>query len=304
MVKNSELGVRVVGFIQSEDTFEHTSKVYDLAARIVASPRTFERALKRHAVDEVLFTDITPHISVVQELANIAAEEGVRVSLAADFFSLQIVGSEVSLVGNIPLVHYHLSPATHQSGALIFKRIIDVVVSIIALVLISPLLLAVCFAIRFESRGPILYRQRRVGLNGRTFMMLKFRSMIYENEMSGPVFKLKRDPRVTTVGKFIRRFSIDELPQLVNVLRGDMSLVGPRPPIPEEVDCYLRKQRRRLSMRPGLTCTWQVSGRNEIPSFEEWAKLDLAYIDSWSLWNDFKLLLRTIPAVIFGSGAR
>ena len=315
VVKNPEHGVRVVGFVAEEDSFRERSKVYDLAARVVATPETFEKALKRHAVDEVVFTDITPYISSVQELAVIAAEEGVRVTLAADFFSLQIVRSEVSFVGSIPLVHYHLSPAASESGALLLKRCIDIVVSSFALILLAPLLLAVAIAIRLESPGPILYRQRRVGLNGRTFVLLKFRSMIdgaerlldslrSQNEMSGPAFKLRKDPRVTSVGRFIRKYSIDELPQLLNVLRGDMSLVGPRPPIPEEVDSYLRTQRRRLSMRPGLTCTWQVSGRNEIPDFEQWAKLDLEYIDSWSLWNDFKLLLRTIPAVLFGVGAR
>ena len=145
--------------------------------------------------------------------------------------------------------------------------------------------------------------------------MLKFRSMVADaerklteladqNEMKGPVFKMKNDPRITRVGWFIRRFSIDELPQLINVLRGDMSLVGPRPPLPSEVSHYLRKHRRRLSMRPGMTCTWQVSGRNEIPDFDEWAKLDLDYIDNWSLRKDLILLLRTIPAVLSGAGAR
>jgi lipopolysaccharide/colanic/teichoic acid biosynthesis glycosyltransferase len=175
-------------------------------------------------------------------------------------------------------------------------------------------MLIVAFGIRLQSPGPVFFRQKRVGKNGRLFILLKFRSMVQDaerkldslrdkNEMSGPVFKIKNDPRVTPFGRFLRRYSIDELPQLFNVLKGDMSLVGPRPPLPEEVSMYMRKQRKRLSMRPGLTCTWQVSGRNEIPDFEYWANLDLEYINTWSLWKDFKLLLRTIPAVLSGSGA-
>ena len=167
--------------------------------------------------------------------------------------------------------------------------------------------------IKWTLPGPVLFNQVRMGLNGRKFNMYKFRSMHQDaenrlgalkssNEMSGPVFKIANDPRVTPVGRFIRKFSIDELPQLFNVLKGDMSLVGPRPPIYKEVLEYQRWQRRRLSMRPGITCIWQVSGRNDI-GFEEWMKLDLQYIDNWSFWLDLKLLFKTIPAVLIGKGA-
>jgi lipopolysaccharide/colanic/teichoic acid biosynthesis glycosyltransferase len=163
--------------------------------------------------------------------------------------------------------------------------------------------------------GPVFFKQTRVGLNGRLFQMLKFRSMYLGseantealkayNEMQGPAFKMSNDPRVTPFGRILRRFSLDELPQLYNVLVGEMSLVGPRPPIPGEVSLYERRSRRRLSMRPGLTCTWQVSGRNEISDFAQWVKLDLDYIDNWSLLGDLWLLLRTIPAVLVGRGAR
>ena len=176
------------------------------------------------------------------------------------------------------------------------------------------MLLLTALCIKFDSRGPVFFKQSRMGLNGRIFTLLKFRSMVEgaeerlpelldQNEMTGPVFKMKNDPRVTRVGRFIRRYSIDELPQLINVLLGDMSLVGPRPPLPDEVSMYVRKHRRRLSMRPGLTCIWQISGRNQIPDFEEWAALDLQYIDNWSLRRDFQILLKTIPVVISGSGA-
>jgi len=181
------------------------------------------------------------------------------------------------------------------------------------LILISPVLLVTTIAIRIDSSGPILFRQKRVGLNGRIFTFYKFRSMVRDaeevrkkiehlNEMSGPVFKIKNDPRLTRVGRFIRKYSIDELPQLFNVLKGDMSLVGIRPPIPEEVEKYEGWQRRRLSMKPGITCIWQVNGRNKV-DFEQWMRMDLSYIDNWSHKLDFELLLKTIPAVIFTRGA-
>jgi exopolysaccharide biosynthesis polyprenyl glycosylphosphotransferase len=194
-----------------------------------------------------------------------------------------------------------------------FKRLFDIAASSLALFLLSPLLLAVAAIIRFTSRGPVLFRQMRVGRHGKPFHMLKFRSMVVnaeelkaklmaQNEQDGPVFKMRRDPRITRVGRFIRKFSIDELPQLLNVLRGEMSIVGPRPPVPSEVARYEAWQRRRLSVRPGLTCVWQVSGRNEI-SFEEWMYLDMQYIDHWSLAQDFQLILKTVPIVLSGRGA-
>jgi lipopolysaccharide/colanic/teichoic acid biosynthesis glycosyltransferase len=190
----------------------------------------------------------------------------------------------------------------------------DIAVSAVALVLLSPLFVVLALGVK-STKGPVLFRQTRMGLNGRLFQMYKFRSMFVGaerdlgalkslNEMSGPAFKMRDDPRVTSFGRFMRRFSLDELPQLWNVLIGDMSLVGPRPPIPGEVSLYDRKSRRRLSMRPGLTCTWQVSGRNEIADFQDWVALDLQYIDNWSLLRDIALLVRTIPAVLLGTGAR
>jgi exopolysaccharide biosynthesis polyprenyl glycosylphosphotransferase len=181
------------------------------------------------------------------------------------------------------------------------------------LLLLAPLLAAVAVAIWLESPGPVLFRQRRVGLNGREFWLYKFRSMhrdaearlqdlIARNEASGPVFKMRNDPRVTRVGRFIRKTSLDEFPQFWNVLRGEMSIVGPRPPLPEEVRQYKRWQRRRLSVRPGITCEWQVSGRSNV-DFDRWIALDLQYIDNWSLWNDLRICARTIPAVLLARGA-
>lgn len=328
IVRQPELGVHVAGFVTFSgndcqmaggstvaNAAEEPSAVYDLPARVLATPETFEAVLKKHAIDEVLFTDVISSYATVHELARIAVEEGMRVSFAADLFSLEIFKSDVSYVGKIPLVHYESSPGGTESSALYIKRVMDITVSCAMLVAFSPLLLFVAFCIKLESPGPVFFRQRRVGKNGRMFVLLKFRSMVADaekmlpslkerNEMTGPVFKIRNDPRVTRVGRVIRRLSIDELPQLINVFRGDMSLVGPRPPLPDEVSLYMRKQRRRLSMRPGLTCIWQVSGRNEIPDFEQWAKLDLEYIDNWSLQKDLSLLIQTIPAVLSGSGAR
>jgi lipopolysaccharide/colanic/teichoic acid biosynthesis glycosyltransferase len=178
---------------------------------------------------------------------------------------------------------------------------------------LSPLLLSVAAIIKLTSKGPVLFRQSRVGLHGARFNMLKFRSMVInaeelkeklldQNEQTGPVFKMKNDPRITGIGRFIRKFSIDELPQLINILRGDMTIVGPRPPVPKEVAEYKPWQRRRLSVRPGLTCYWQVSGRNEI-GFEEWMLLDLRYVDHWDLWKDITLIAKTIPVAVLGKGA-
>ena len=196
---------------------------------------------------------------------------------------------------------------------LMAKRLMDVALSSLLLLMGMPVVAAIATLIKVTSQGNVLFRQTRCGLNGRIFTLYKFRTMVEDaedrrrmlehlNEMQGPVFKLRSDPRVTWLGRILRRFSLDELPQLWNVVRGDMSLVGPRPPIPEEVAHYQRWQRRRLSMKPGLTCLWQVSGRNQI-DFDRWMQLDLEYIDSWSPMLDLKILLKTIPAVLSGRGA-
>jgi exopolysaccharide biosynthesis polyprenyl glycosylphosphotransferase len=199
-------------------------------------------------------------------------------------------------------------------GAYLLKRLFDIVVSAILLVLLAPVFLGVALAIRLEDPGPILFRQQRVGRWGTLFTMWKFRSMYTDaeerkqalmasNEMAGGVtFKMKDDPRVTRVGRIIRKTSIDELPQLWNVLKGDMSLVGPRPPVPQEVDEYSLSDRRRLEVIPGITCIWQVSGRSEIP-FDQQVELDVQYIQSQSFWTDIKILLKTVPALLFGTGA-
>jgi len=320
-----ELGIRIRGFADLRE--RGTSLPEAIAAfrealgargiprvgRIICGSGELERALKEYAVDEVIFTDVVDVMSAVEEMVLVCSEQGVRATIAADLFSLGMVKSGLSYFGGMPLIHFQTPPGDRWE--LVVKRGLDIVVSGVCLALLAPVGGVVALAVRLSSPGPILFRQKRVGLNGRIFLMYKFRSMFVDaeaqladirarNEMSGPVFKLKDDPRVTPVGRFLRRFSLDELPQLWNVLTGDMSLVGPRPPIPGEVSLYERRDRRRLSMRPGITCTWQVSGRNEIADFDSWVKLDLEYIDNWSLGRDVVLLAKTIPAVLFGAGAR
>jgi len=198
---------------------------------------------------------------------------------------------------------------------LALKRLFDIVVSALLLLLLSPLLTLIALAVWLASGRPILYRWPVVGLGGRPFTGYKFRTMVKDadrlkaqllahNEMQGPVFKMTNDPRVTPIGRVLRKFSLDELPQLWSVLKGDMSLVGPRPPLQSEWVHFEDWQRRKLSVKPGITCLWQVSGRNEIRDFDDWVRMDLQYIDNWSFWLDLEILLRTIPAVLFGRGAR
>lgn len=272
-----------------------------------------QRALEEYAIDEIIFTDVVEVMPQVEEMVLLCSEQGVRTTIAADLFSIGMVKSGLSYFGGMPLIHFQTPPGDRWELAV--KRMLDVVISGVLLVVLAPFMLVIAAIIRFTSPGPVFFSQKRVGLNGRLFEMHKFRSMVADadkhleklrslNEMTGPAFKMRNDPRVTTVGRWLRRSSLDELPQLWNVFVGEMSLVGPRPPVPGEVSLYERKDRRRLSMRPGLTCTWQVSGRNNIQDFESWVKLDLEYIDNWSLSRDLLLMFRTIPAVLFGSGAR
>ncbi len=269
--------------------------------------------LHRQPVDCVVFNVTQTYFSEVEKAILACEIEGVEAWLVADFVKTSIARVTIDDFHGKPLLVFRTTP--ELSWQLICKRIIDVIGASVALAILGPLvMLPVAIAIKLASPGPILFRQRRSGLHGRLFTMFKFRSMVDNaemlraeldafNEMTGPVFKMKKDPRVTPIGKFIRKTSIDEFPQLWNVLIGDMSLVGPRPPIPNEVDKYDPWHRRRLSMKPGLTCLWQISGRNKI-GFDQWMKLDLQYIDQWSLWLDFKILLHTIPTVLSGFGAR
>lgn len=321
IVTRPELGIHIRSFAVLDRGDSSEQEVRSLRAqlqpslqvgRVLSGVQEVCKAMEDYAIDEVIFTDIVPVMPAVEELILACAEQGVRTTIAADIFSIGLVKSGISYFGGMPLIHFQTPPG--DTWKLSFKRLLDIVVSGLALVMVSPVFVIIALAVK-TTKGPIFFTQTRMGLNGRLFHMYKFRSMVVgsehslrdlqgRNEMKGPVFKMRDDPRVTSVGRFLRRFSLDELPQLWNVFIGDMSLVGPRPPIPGEVSLYDRRSRRRLSMRPGLTCTWQVSGRNDIVDFESWVKLDLDYIDNWSLTGDMVLLARTVPAVILGTGAR
>jgi exopolysaccharide biosynthesis polyprenyl glycosylphosphotransferase len=269
--------------------------------------------LEAGGVDELILVVEHEALNEFTETFLLCEELGVTARVVLNFFPHSIARMELHELEGFPLLSFSTTPT--NEAVMFIRRILDIVLSGIILLIFGPLLmLPAALLIRLTSKGPILFKQARCGLNGRLFTMYKFRSMVNNAErlrleletpdnMDGPVFKASMDPRITPIGKLIRRFSIDELPQFFNVLRGDMSIVGPRPPLPQEVAQYERWQRRRLSMKPGITCLWQISGRNEV-SFEDWMKLDLTYIDNWSLLLDLKILLKTVPVVLLGRGAK
>ncbi len=278
----------------------------------VESLEQLPRLLQNGHVDYVVYAVPRRFLHAVEDSIATCEEMGAKVYLLADFFNLKIARQQFSFLFNQPALLYSTGPA--KDGSLFFKYALDKIMALLILILVSPLMFLTSCLIKLTSPGPVLFPQTRCGLNGRKFTLYKFRTMVEnaeelksqleaQNEMSGPVFKITNDPRLTKIGKFLRKSSIDELPQLFNVLKGDMSLVGPRPPLPVEVAQYDRWQRRKLSIKPGLTCLWQVNGRNKI-DFEHWMKLDLHYIDNWSLWLDAKILLKTVPAVLTGLGAK
>lgn len=270
------------------------------------------RILENEVVDEIIFAVSRKRLEELEDLFLICEERGVRTHVAVNFFPHMIAKVHLDDLHGIPLLTFTTTPS--NEFLLAIKRAFDILVSGILLITLSSIMFIIAIAIKATSRGSILFKQTRVGLNGRRFTLYKFRSMVQDaerkkqellhfNEMSGPVFKIKDDPRLTPIGKFLRKISLDELPQLINVFKGNMSIVGPRPPLPEEVTKYEPWQRRRLSMKPGITCLWQINGRNEINDFDQWMKLDLEYIDNWSLQLDFKIFLKTIPVVLLGRGA-
>jgi exopolysaccharide biosynthesis polyprenyl glycosylphosphotransferase len=268
--------------------------------------------LKEHAIDEVhLCPSDAVWTTEVKSVLRFCETVGITCRVAPDFLGIPPGRTTVAWVGQTPT--YTIYSGFHNSRMLAIKRVIDVVGTSIGLTILLPVIIGIAIAIKLTSKGPVFFRQTRVGLNGRLFSILKFRSMVPDaeqrkkelealNEVSGPVFKIKKDPRITKVGGWLRKYSLDELPQLINVLKGDMSLVGPRPPIPSEVRQYDWWQRRRLSVRPGLTCIWQVSGRNAV-DFDRWMELDLQYIDGWSLGMDIKIMAKTVTEVLRGGGA-
>ncbi len=271
---------------------------------------TLPKLLANRIVDEVIFNVDSSRLAGLEEIFLHCDEQGVRTRVAIDFFPH--VNSEITLdrVGGAPLLTFSAAPL--EDVRLVVKRSFDILVSLAAMIVLAPFIAVVAWIIKLSSRGPVVYSQERCGLNGRKFTMYKFRSMVenadelkerYEHMSERSVaFKIPQDPRVTRIGRWLRKFSIDEIPQLYNVLRGEMSIVGPRPPIPEEVERYELWQKRRLRMRPGLTCIWAVCGRDHI-DFNSWMRMDISYIENWSLKLDWSIILRTIPHVLAGKGA-
>lgn len=305
----TEWGLQVVGYLDTEEV--SAARRVD-ASLILGTVGDLASVLQHHIVDEVIIALPRTLIKDVQIIADVCEEEGVKLRLMADIFDLQVARMRLEHLDGIPLLSFE--PVAQDESHLIIKRIFDLVVILAAMPVMLPVMACVAVAVYLDSPGPIFFRQPRVGLHKRIFSMYKFRSMHADaeqrlkeiehlNEASGPIFKMTNDPRVTRVGGFLRRTSLDELPQLFNVLRGHMSLVGPRPMSLRDVGLFDKGiQRKRFSVRPGLTCLWQVSGRSSLP-FSKWLELDLFYIENWSLWLDLKILLKTIPTVLKGSGA-
>jgi exopolysaccharide biosynthesis polyprenyl glycosylphosphotransferase len=296
-----------------DDQEERMEVFEDLKVSYLGPVSTLEKLLTSEVIDEVYITlPVRSGYEQISTVANMCEAVGVPVRMLADFFPLRIARSRVHLLEDMPLIS--LTTVPEQVIQLGLKRTFDIISSTLGLMILLPaLFLPLAILIKLESRGPVFFFQERVGLNQRRFKMMKFRSMNADaeahraeleamNEADGPVFKIKHDPRVTRIGAFIRKYSLDEFPQLINVWLGHMSLVGPRPPIPAEVEDYSWDQRRRLSVRPGMTGLWQVSGRSDV-GFEDWVRLDLQYIDTWSLANDFNILWQTFGVVLRGRGA-
>jgi exopolysaccharide biosynthesis polyprenyl glycosylphosphotransferase len=301
-----------------EQSFAPEQKLLlDVVARIDIEKQPIAdlvEAMHRHAVTRVIFAAGHSQLNRVEQAISACEIEGVPAWLVADFIQTSIAKPDFDAFAGRPMLVFRSTPEV--SWALFVKAVIDRVGAFVALVIMAIPMAIAAMIIRITSNGPAIFRQRRAGRFGKPFVMYKFRSMTDDaemrraelepfNQMQGPVFKVESDPRITPFGHWLRRTSFDELPQLVNVLMGDMSLVGPRPlPLYEVEKFENTAQRRRLSVKPGLTCLWQISGRNQVRDFRDWVRLDLDYIDRWSLGLDFKILLRTIPAVIVGLGAK
>ncbi len=306
-----ERGYRLLGFVDHEwDQMEDFKRT---GFPLISDYNGLAEFLRRNVVDEVaLYLPLRSHFNLAFQVAELCEQHGIVMRFDGDIFGLKTAHARAEeLDGENYVATY---TGVRDWWPLVIKRALDIVAATVLLALLAPIFAVVAVLIWMTSYGPIFYRQERIGLNKRRFRIYKFRTMVINaerlmaqlekhNEVSGPVFKIKDDPRITPVGKLLRRTSIDELPQLINVLTGEMSLVGPRPlPVRDYEGFNEDWQRRRFSVRPGITCLWQINGRSGIP-FEQWMELDLQYMDEWSLWLDLKILARTIPAVVRGSGA-
>ena len=308
IVARPDLGYRVVGFVDDNPDKGYT----DIGRFKALGPLdNLPVILDEERPDEVIITLPWMYHRKIMGIVRECEQRNVRPRIVPDLFQMSLTQVNVEDLGGVPLIG--VRAISISKGALLVKRAVDILGAVVGLTLGAPLLALIALAVRLDSPGPVIFRQTRVGLQGRRFEMYKFRSMHVGaeeqqdmladmNEADGPIFKIRDDPRLTRVGRILRRLSLDELPQLVNVLRGEMSLVGPRPPVPAEVGKYQEWHKKRLEAPPGMTGLWQVSGRSRL-SFDEMVLLDIYYIENWSLWLDFKILMRTIPKVLLGEGA-
>jgi exopolysaccharide biosynthesis polyprenyl glycosylphosphotransferase len=304
-----DTGVQIVGYLDPDPSA--VGKVI-YGAPVLGTLDDITSTLKAHVVDEVILAIPRGLMSQAEKVVLACEEEGVRIRLMADLFTVNVARMTLDGFDGLPLLT--LEPVAQEEWQLLVKRMADVAVSVLLLPIVLPVMAVIAAAIRLDSPGPVFFRQERVGQSKRRFLLFKFRTMVDGgerlqaslealNEADGPVFKIADDPRVTRVGRFLRRMSLDELPQLLNVLRGEMSLVGPRPLPLRDVNLFDRGiQRRRFSVKPGITGLWQISGRSNL-AFSKWLELDLWYIEHWSLWLDAKILARTVPAVVKAVGA-
>ena len=326
LTSNAEWGVHIIGYVDPDiartvtgfaDTKAISATPNGLGqssaiAPMVRNTGDIQQILSANVVDEVVIALPRRFLGELEELVETCEEEGIRIRLLADLYDTEVASMKLEILGGVPMVEF--VPVAQNENILLVKRIFDLVVTIAAIPVLIPLFGFVALCIKLDSQGPVFFKQERVGLNKRGFQMYKFRSMFADaeermaelehlNEAHGPIFKIRNDPRITRVGRFIRKTSLDEFPQLINVLFGQMSLVGPRPMSLRDVNLFDRSvQRRRFSVRPGCTCVREVSGRSDLP-FDKWLELDLEYIENWSIALDLKILLKTIPSVIKGAGA-
>ncbi|WP_372776806.1 sugar transferase [Mangrovibacterium sp.] len=307
LLKTKDWGYRIWGVVTASRSLK---KRYDHRLQMLDSKLQVDQLLDETVIDEVIYAKSKLDYDEINRLMLFCAERGIVFRLRPGVIDRFGLKPKFTVFNNNPLVVFRNIPGNYL--ALKVKRGIDIAVTLFALMLFSPMLLMVALAIKLDDGGPIFFVQERVGLYGRRFGCMKFRTMVTnaealksalmaQNEQDGPVFKMKGDPRITRIGKFLRKYSVDEFPQFLNVLKGDMSVVGPRPPIPNEVSQYRNNQNRRLSMKPGITCLWQVSGRNNI-DFDNWVRLDTKYIDNWSLRLDLMIILKTVKVMVKGDG--
>jgi len=306
--QHPEWGFEILGAIDDEPG-RGVHQVGRLA--VIGTLEDIPKIFHKDAVDEVVFVVPRSRLNSLQGAIDNCETEGVVVTVAVDLFDTKLARSSVTELDGMPLLHFKTTNT--KEWELLVKRLFDFAASGLGILVLSPFFLIMAILIKATSKGPVFFKQDRLGLSGRKFTLYKFRTMRMGahailsdvtnlNDMTKPEFRDKKNKWITPVGRFMRKFSVDELPQLFNVFVGHMSIVGPRPTVPDEVDKYKAWQRRRFSMKPGITCLWQVNGRNNI-AFEDWMKLDLEYLDNWSLWLDAKILLKTVPVVLFGIGA-